>query len=108
MKNFLISIAAISAAVLISSCKESFPSKVISVETVDGCTLVTSEVYPVPGDTIKVWIGLPEGEWDGRLVGTGGAGFYGGKSSNAIKWAKKGMVGVASNCGHDNEDWTWL
>ena len=98
------------AAIVFASCgQERFDSKVISEEiNNDGVTVVTAEVYPGDGDTIKVWIGLPAGDWDGRLVGTGGSGFYGGKKSNAEKWAEKGMVGVACNCGHDVKDWSFL
>lgn len=99
----------LAACIFTSCCQESFKSKVIS-ETVnkDGVTMITSEVYPGDGDTITVWIGLPAGDWDGRFVGTGGSGFYGGKESSAEKWAKKGMVGVACNCGHDVKDWSFL
>lgn len=95
--------------VLTAYGQERFDSKVISEEVNNkGVTVVTAEVYPGDGDTIKVWIGLPAGEWDGRLVGTGGSGDKGGEKSKAEKWAKKGMVGVACNCGHDVRGWSFL
>lgn len=108
MRN-IASLFILAACILASCSQEKFESKVISEETNDnGVTLVTAEVYPGDGDTIKVWIGLPPGEWDGRLVGTGGGGYIGGSRVGAEGYAAMGMVGVASNCGHDVKDWSFL
>lgn len=108
MRN-IASLFILAACILASCSQEKFESKVISEETNDkGVTLVTAEVYPGDGDTIKVWIGLPPGEWDGRLVGTGGGGYSGGSRVSAEGYAAMGMVGVASNCGHDVKDWSFL
>lgn len=105
----LISISLAAALAFSCCCHEKFDSKIVSEEVLDnGVTLITSEVYPGDGDTIRVWVGLPAGEWDGRLVGVGGAGYYGGKRSSAEKWAGKGMIGVSSNGGHDVNSWTFL
>jgi feruloyl esterase len=41
------------------------------------CRVTAIVTHPPTGDQIKVWIGLPVTNWNGRFQGNGGGGFSG-------------------------------
>jgi hypothetical protein len=49
------------------------------IDTNNDMYLVAAIVtHPPAGDRVKVWVGLPLTNWNGRFLGTGGGGFLGG------------------------------
>jgi len=60
----------------------SLPNTTIESAVVDAsnrmCTVTAIVTHPPAGDRVKVWIGLPLTNWNGRFQGTGGGGFLGG------------------------------
>jgi pimeloyl-ACP methyl ester carboxylesterase len=68
----------------------------------DGSCRVTAIVnHPPANDSVKVWIGLPVKNWNGRFEGTGGGGFLGGAAWIMGDAISKGFAAAASNTGHD-------
>src|SRR5215472_9185956 len=39
------------------------------------CRVTAINTHPPAGDTVRIWIGLPTSNWNGRFLGTGGGGF---------------------------------
>ena len=76
----------------------SLPNTIIESATVDptnGMVRVIAIVtHPPSGDRVKVWIGLPLTNWNGRFQGTGGGGFLGGSVS-------RGFAAGATDTGHE-------
>src|SRR5256885_16898460 len=51
----------------------------------DGSCRVTATVtHPPSGDRVKIFLGLPVTNWNGRFRGNGGGGFFGG-SANSLR-----------------------
>jgi len=56
------------------------------IDTTNRMCLVTAIVtHPPAEDCVKVWVGLPLTNWNGRFQGNGGAGFLGGNPAN-LRW----------------------
>ncbi len=73
----------------------SLPSTTIESAVVDSsnrmCRVTAIVTHPPAGDRVKVWIGLPLTNWNGRFQGTGGGGFLGGHPNSL-----HGPAGLAS------------
>jgi feruloyl esterase len=68
----------------------------------EGSCRVTAIVnHPPANDSVKVWIGLPLKNWNGRFEGTGGGGFLGGTQLSLGNPMKQGFAVGATNTGHD-------
>ena len=71
----------------------------------DICRL-SGHISPVAGSDIKIHVWLPA-NWNGKLLGVGGAGFNGGF---AMEWfvltgpLSRGYAGVSTDAGHDAAD----
>jgi len=74
----------------------------VIVEQKSNLCLVTAIVtHPPAGDRVKVWIGLPLTNWNGRFQGTGGGGFVGGNPGGLRGLAARGFAGGATDTGHE-------
>ena len=72
------------------------------VDTNNQVCLVTAIVtHPPAGDHVKVWIGLPLTNWNGRFLGTGGGGFLGGSPDNLRGPVAGGFAAGATDTGHE-------
>ena len=72
------------------------------LDTAKRMCLVTAIVtHPPAGDRVKVWIGLPLTNWNGRFLGTGGGGFLGGSQGGLPEPAARGFAVGATDTGHD-------
>jgi len=68
----------------------------------DGSCRVTATVtHPPANDRVKIWIGLPMKNWNGRFRGTGGGGFLGGHTNNLRGPAAQGFATGATDTGHE-------
>ena len=83
----------------------SLPDTTIESATVDptnGMVRVTAIVtHPPSGDRVKVWIGLPLTNWNGRFQGTGGGGFLGGHPDSLRGPVSRGFAAGATDTGHE-------
>jgi pimeloyl-ACP methyl ester carboxylesterase len=83
----------------------SFPNTTIdsaAIEPSSGACLVTAMVtHPPTGDRVKVWIGLPVTNWNGRFQGNGGGGFSGGNVGSLRGPVANGFAAGATDTGHE-------
>lgn len=72
------------------------------MDSANGMCLVTAIVtHPPAEDRVKVWIGLPLTNWNGRFQGTGGGGFLGGHPNSLRGPVGQGFAAGATDTGHD-------
>jgi hypothetical protein len=45
------------------------------------CRVTAISTRPPTGDKVKIWVGIPTSNWNGRFLGTGGGGFSGGNAA---------------------------
>src|ERR1041384_3780384 len=85
--------------------KVSLPNTTIDSATVDpsdgSCRVVATVTHPPANDHVKIYIGLPRTNWNGRFRGTGGGGFYGGGPGNLPGPVKQGFATGATDTGHE-------
>jgi feruloyl esterase len=62
-------------------------------------TAVTT--HPPNGDKVKIWVGLPTSNWNGRFLGTGGGGFLGGNATGVNQPVAQGFAAGATDTGHE-------
>ncbi|MGD0816333.1 MAG: hypothetical protein ABSA83_22300 [Verrucomicrobiota bacterium] len=66
----------------------SLPNTTIESAVVDAsnrmCRVTAVVTHPQAGDRVKVWIGLPLSNWNGRFQGNGGDGFLGGSEASLL------------------------
>ena len=83
----------------------SLPNTTIDSAVIDassGACLVTATVtHPPTGDRVKVWIGLPVTNWNGRFQGNGGGGFLGGSAGSLRGPVALGFAAGATDTGHE-------
>lgn len=76
-------------------------TKIISAAVKDSsCRVLAIVNHPPANDSVKVWVGLPIKNWNGRFEGTGGGGFLGGLPF-FDELLTQGFAGGATNTGHD-------
>ena len=83
----------------------SLPNTTIESAVVDGtngmCLVTAIVTHPPAGDRVKVWIGLPLTNWNGRFQGTGGGGFQGGSPGSLPGPVARGFAAGATDTGHE-------
>jgi feruloyl esterase len=83
----------------------SLPNTTIESAVIDtnaGMCLVTAVVTHPPAEgSVKVWIGLPLTNWNGRFVGNGGGGFLGGSPGSLRAPVAHGFAAGATDTGHE-------
>src|ERR1051325_2772784 len=83
----------------------SLPNTTIESALVDTsnrlCRVTAIVTHPPAGDRVKVWIGLPLTNWNGRFKGTGGGGFLGGSAGSLRGPAARGFSAGATDTGHE-------
>lgn len=65
------------------------------------CRVTAVVTHPPAGDRVKVWIGLPLTNWNGRFQGTGGGGFLGGHPNSLRGPVRQGFSAGATDTGHE-------
>jgi feruloyl esterase len=72
-----------------------------ALDPADGsCRITATVTHPPTGDQIKVWIGIPMKDWNGRFEGTGGGGFSGGSPNGIRQPLTLGYAAGATDTGH--------
>jgi hypothetical protein len=81
------------------------PNITIDSATVDTsnrmCRVDASVTHPPSGDRVKVFIGLPLTNWNGRFRGNGGGGFLGGHPAALRGPVAQGYAAGATDTGHE-------
>ncbi len=96
-------------AVPVCSCeslaKVSLPNTTIDSAAIDpsdgSCRVTASVTHPPSGDRVKVFIGLPVTNWNGRFRGNGGGGFSGGSAGSLRGPVAQGYAAGATDTGHE-------
>ena len=65
------------------------------------CLVTAIVTHPPAGDRVKIWIGLPLTNWNGRFLGTGGGGFLGGSPGSLRDPVARGFAAGATDTGHE-------
>ena len=80
------------------------PNTTIESAVVDAsnsmCRVAAIVTHPPAADGVKVWIGLPLTNWNGRFQGTGGGGFLGGHPNSLRGPVRQGFSAGATDTGH--------
>ena len=88
-----------------SLSKVSLPNTTIDSAAIDPtngwCRVTATVTHPPSGDRVKVWIGLPVTNWNGRFRGNGGGGFLGGSASSLRGPVALAYAAGATDTGHD-------
>jgi len=96
-------------AVPVCSCEDlakvSLPNTTIDSATLDpsdgSCRVTASVTHPPTGDRVKIFIGLPMTNWNGRFRGNGGGGFSGGSAGSLRGPVAQGYAAGATDTGHE-------
>jgi feruloyl esterase len=85
--------------------KVSLPNTTIDSAALDPsngwCRVTATVTHPPAGDRVKVWIGLPVTNWNGRFQGNGGGGFSGGSAASLRGPVARGFAAGATDTGHE-------
>jgi feruloyl esterase len=65
------------------------------------CRVIAITTHPPMGDKVRIWVALPQSNWNGRFLGTGGGGFLGGRPLGLVQPAGLGYVAGATDTGHE-------
>src|SRR2546426_3960881 len=88
-----------------SLAKVSLPNTTIDSATIDpsdgSCRVTALVTHPPTGDRVKVFIGLPTTNWNGRFRGNGGGGFSGGSAGSLRGPVAQGYASGATDTGHE-------
>lgn len=88
-----------------SLTKLSLPNTTVdsaATDPMDGsCRVTVTVTHPPSGDRVKVWIGLPVKNWNGRFRGNGGGGFSGGSAGSLSGPVAQGFAAGATDTGHE-------
>lgn len=83
----------------------SMPNTTVESAVVDTsnrmCRVTAIVTHPPAKDRVKVWIGLPLTNWNGRFQGTGGGGFLGGHPNSLRGPVRQGFSAGATDTGHE-------
>jgi pimeloyl-ACP methyl ester carboxylesterase len=89
----------------VSLTKVSLPNTTIDSATLDPsngwCRVMATVTHPPATGRIKVWIGLPITNWNGRFQGNGGGGFSGGSAFSLRGPVARGFAAAATDTGHE-------
>jgi feruloyl esterase len=83
-----------------------YPNTTIESAAVDPanpgiCRITAYITHPPNGDRVRIWIGIPTGNWNGRFLGTGGGGFSGGSPGGINQPLALGYAAGATDTGHE-------
>ncbi|MDO8630904.1 MAG: tannase/feruloyl esterase family alpha/beta hydrolase, partial [Phycisphaerales bacterium] len=88
-----------------SLTKVSIPNTTIDSAALDpsdgSCRVTATVTHPPSGDRVKVFIGLPTKNWNGRFRGNGGGGFSGGNANSLRGPVAQGYAAGATDTGHE-------
>jgi feruloyl esterase len=56
--------------------------------------------HPPTEDKVRIWVGIPTSDWNGRFLGTGGGGFSGGSPAGINQPVAQGYAAGATDTGH--------
>jgi feruloyl esterase len=88
-----------------SLAKFSLPNTTIDSAKLDlsngWCRVTATVTHPPSGDRVKVFIGLPVTNWNGRFQGNGGGGFSGGSAGSLRGPMARGYAAGATDTGHE-------
>jgi hypothetical protein len=83
----------------------SLPNTTIESVVVDSsnrmCRVTAIVTHPPAGDRVRIWIGLPLTNWNGRFQGNGGGGFLGGNEASLRGPVARGFAAGATDTGHE-------
>jgi feruloyl esterase len=83
----------------------SLPNTAVESAVVDKsnrmCRVTAIVTHPPANDRVKIWIGLPLTNWNGRFQGNGGGGFLGGHPASLLGPVKLGFSSGATDTGHE-------
>ena len=65
------------------------------------CRITAIVTHPPAGDAVKIFIGLPLQNWNGRFQGVGGGGFSGGSAMGVRQPLTTGYAAGATDTGHE-------
>jgi feruloyl esterase len=65
------------------------------------CRVTAFTTHPPTGDKVRIWIGIPTSNWNGRFLGTGGGGFSGGNAAGINQPVSLGYAAGATDTGHE-------
>lgn len=65
------------------------------------CRVTAITTHPPEGDEIRIWIGLPTQNWNGRFLGVGGAGLLGGSADRINAPLSLGYASGSTDTGHE-------
>ncbi len=88
-----------------SLVKVSLPNTTIDSAALDpsdgSCRVTATVTHPPSGDRVRIFIGLPVTNWNGRFRGNGGGGFLGGSASSLRGPVAQGYAAGATDTGHE-------
>src|SRR5262245_19484640 len=65
------------------------------------CRVTAISTHPPAGDKVRIWVGIPTSNWNGRFMGTGGGGFSGGNAGGVNQPVAQGYAAGATDTGHE-------
>src|SRR5215471_964262 len=65
------------------------------------CRITAVTTHPPAGDKVRIWIGIPTANWNGRFLGTGGGGLSGGSAAGINQPLALGYASGATDTGHE-------
>lgn len=65
------------------------------------CRVTALTTHPPAGDKIRIWIGIPMSNWNGRFLGIGGGGFSGGSAAGINQPVALGYASASTDTGHE-------
>jgi len=90
----------------------SLPNTTIESAAVDPnnsgiCRVSAFTTHPPAGDKVRIWIGIPTANWNGRFMGTGGGGFSGGSGMGINQPLAQGYAAGANAITRDQYERFW-
>jgi feruloyl esterase len=107
---------AIANAKAVRSCESlasvALPNTTIESAAVDSnnpgiCRVTAITAHPPAADRIRIWVGIPTSNWNGRFVGTGGGGLVGGNAAGVNQPVTQGFAAGATDAGHEGGSGTF-
>jgi hypothetical protein len=65
------------------------------------CRVTAIATHPPTGDKVRIWIGIPTSNWNGRFLGIGGGGFLGGSAAGINQPVSLGYASGSTDTGHE-------
>src|SRR5215472_9524620 len=65
------------------------------------CRITAVTTHPPAGDKVRIWIGIPAANWNGRFLGIGGGGFAGGSAAGINPSLALGYASGSTDTGHE-------